>query len=263
MSDESKTPEEIAAEAAAAAALDAKKKKKLKFDPEQTEFINSLYGNAFAEGAKKAEEAVKAQLEEEKKAREDLAKQFEELKKTQKPVAPPKVEEPKVDPKLDEFKAQLEEMRGILGSIKTERDELKKRVDSADEMARKSKKKDKFLEAIKEAGVTFFDPLEAYELAEKTGYEWDKDADRPVVINRDTSRPKLNENGDPMTVVDFVKDFADKKKYLVKAPNQEGGTGGGGQRKVDESKPLTDKSFADMTEEEFEAYTQKALRAKR
>jgi hypothetical protein len=151
-------------------------------------------------------------------------------------------------------------VQGILTGIKSERDELKKKVESAELTARKSRKKDAFLNAMKEADVTFFDPLEAYELAEKSGYEWDKDTERPVVLNKETGRPKLNENGEPMSVIDFVKEFADKKKYLVKAPNQAGGTGSGEERKISDKKKENElPDFASMTQAEFDAYTQKIL----
>jgi hypothetical protein len=114
------------------------------------------------------------------------------------------------------------------------------------------------LDATRKAEVNFFDPLEAYDLAEKYGYEWDEQTDRPVVINKETNRPRLNGNGEPMSVADFVKDFAEKKKYLVKAPIQDGGTGAGEQRRT-ERQQTQQKSFADMTDEDFAAYTQKVM----
>lgn len=260
MADE-KTPEQIEAEekAAAEAAAAADKKKKTKFTPEQVEHINELYNKAFKDGATKAEEAVKAALEAEKAEREKLAKQLEDLQKAS--TKPKEETPPKSDPQLEQFKAQLEEMKGILGGIKSERDELKKRVETADEQSRKARKKDAFLNAMKEADVSFFDPVEAYELAEREGLDWDRDNDRPVVLNKETNRPKLNENGEPMNVIDFVKSFAEKKKYLVKAPNQDGGTGGSTQRKHERAEEKTSEmpDFSKMTNAEFEAYTQRIL----
>lgn len=257
------TPEEekAAAEAAAEKAKKeaeekelADKKKKAKFEPEQVDFVNKLVSDAFREGATKVEKDMQAKLDAEKAEREKLAKEIEDLKKTKEP--------PKEDknPQLDAFQAQLAEMQGILTGIKTERDELKKKVETAETAARKARKKDAFLNASKEADVSFFDPLEAYDLAEKSGYEWDKDADRPVVLNKETGRPKLNENGEPMSVIDFVKDFAERKKYLVKAPNQAGGTGSGEDRKVEKDKKKDDlPNFETMSAEEFEAFTQRVL----
>jgi translation initiation factor 4G len=258
--EEKKAAEEAAAKEAAekeaaekaAAEEAARNKDKVKFNAEQTKFINELYSKAFREGAEKIEQTMKAQLDEEKKQREALAKQIEELSKTK-----PK-EEPKTNPELDQFKAQLAEMQGILTGIKTERDELKKRVESAETERRKSQKKDLFLNATKDAKVTFFDPLEAYELAEKDGYEWDHEQDRPVVINKDTKRPKLNENGEAMSVIDFVKDFANRKKYLVQAP-QAGGSGSAENRNIEPPKDKQTKGFNEMTDEEFRAYTEKVM----
>jgi hypothetical protein len=250
--DEKAAAEKTAKEAADKAAAEDKKKK-AKFEPEQVEFVNKLVADAFKDGAEKVEKDLQAKLAAEKAEREKLAKEIEELKK---PKEPKKEDE---NPQLKAFQAQLAEVQGILTGIKTERDELKKKVETAETTARKARKKDAFLNALKEADVSFFDPLEAYELAEKSGYEWDKDAERPVVLNSDTGRPKLNGNGEPMSVVDFVKEFAERKKYLVKAPVQTGGTGSGpsvpGKDKKDEGLP----DFAKMTNEEFEAFTQKVL----
>lgn len=245
---------EAAEKEAAEKAAEAAKNKKVKFDAEQMKLVNDLYSQAFKEGAEKVESTLKAQLDEQKKQAEALAKRLEDLKN-----APPKKDEPKTNPELDQFKAQLAEMQGILTGIKTERDELKKRVETADIERRKSQKKDKFLEAAKEAKVQFFDSLEAYELAERDGYEWDKEQDRPVVINKDTQRPKLNENGEPMSVIDFVKDFANRKKYLVQAPTQDGGSGSGENRKTELPKDTPVKSFDEMSDEEFKALTEKVI----
>src|SRR4051812_18337327 len=204
MADTQKTAEEIAAEEAAAAKaaeeaakkVEDEKKKVKKFDTEQTAFINKLFAEAFKDGAAKVESEMAARLEEEKKEREKLAAQLADLQKTKDE----KKDEQKPNPELEAFKAQLSEMQGILTGIKTERDELKKQVATADDERRKSRKKDDFLNAMKEANVSFFDPLEAYELAEKSGYEWDKETGRPVVLNKETGRPKLNESGEAMSV---------------------------------------------------------------
>lgn len=256
MADE-KTAEELAAEKAAAevaAKAEEDAKKKIKFTAEQTKIINDLFNQGFKDGASKAEAALNAKLDEEKKAREALKAELDELKKK---AEKPKEEKP--DPQIEAFKAQVAEMQGILSGIKTERDELKKTVTDQTVAQRKSRKKDAFLSALNEAKVSFFDPLEAYSLAEGMGYEWDEQTDRPVVLNKETNRPKLNSSGEPMTVIDFVKDFAEKKKYLVKADNQDGGTGGGSERRVDKPKveELPDaKEIESMKPEEFEAFVQ-------
>jgi hypothetical protein len=254
---EEKTPEQIEEERLEAEKAEAAKaKKKTKFTPEQVEHVNELFNKAFKEGAAKSEELMAAKLAEEKAEREKLAKQLEDLQKATKPK-----EEPKTNPEIDQFKAQLAEIQSVLTGIRDERDKLKTRVETSEEAARRSRKKDQFLNALKEAEVNFFDPLEAYELAEKSGYEWDKDTDRPVVLNKETNRPKLNENGEPMSVVDFVKEFADKKKYLVKAPTA-GGTGSAAtqaERDAKTEEQLSVKAIEAMTPEQFEAFTQGIL----
>lgn len=250
--EEQKAADEKAAEEKAAAdkaAEDAKKKKK--FDKDQLDQVQTLIN----EGVAKAEAEAKKQLAEEKAKWE---KEVADLKA--KIPAEPKKEEPKTAPELEAFKAEIAEMKNILGGIKTERDELKKRVNDADEERRKSRKKDMFLGAVSEAKISLFDQLEAYDLAERDGYEWDKEADKPVVINKATGRPRLNENAEPMSVLDFVKDFTTRKKYLVKAGESDtGGTGSGGSEKAANHEKKAEKSFDTMSPEEFEAYTQSVM----
>lgn len=261
-----KTPEQIAAEEAAAeearkaaeeaerqAAAEAEKnKKKIKFDAEQTLFVNSLYNRAFAEGISKAEkeaqEKVQKQLDDQKAQYEATIAELK--KKAEKPT-----EDPKPNPELDSMKAQLSELRGILDGMKTERDQLKEQVTKGKEERKKARKKDQFLTAMKDAKVDFYDPLEAYELAEKEGLDYDDEAERVIIKNPATGTARVNvETGEPMSALDFMKDFATRKKYLVKSPTQDGGTGSGSERKHEKA---SEKDYSKMTPEEFEAERQR------
>lgn len=234
------------------------KKQKIKFDAAQTEFVNQLFETAFSKGASKAELEWQTKLNAQKAEFEaKLAEVQSKLPNPDDKGNPPPPNPPA--PEIESFKAQLSEMKTVLDGIKTERDQLRQRVETADEERRRSRKKDEFLRAMKDANVQFFDPLEAYELAEKEGYEWDPQQDRPIVRNRQTGVERLNENGEPMTPVDFLKEFATRKKYLVKSATQDGGTGSGENRKVEEP-PTKTKDWKSMSRDEFEAEREKIMR---
>lgn len=272
-----KTAEEIEQERLAEEARKAeeeKQKKKVKFDAEQTLFVNELYNRAHGQARQKADEEWQARLAAEKKALEDklaaeaaaraeLAKQVEDLKKLQPPVPEPpkapKLEEINIGdhPAFKALNAQFEEMRGIFTTVKAERDTFKAETQKAAEERARSRKKDLFLSAMKDAKVTFFDPLEAYDLAERDGLEYDAAKDRIFVKNPATGIAKLNENGEDMNGVDFVKDFATRKNYLVKA-EKAGGLGNSEAELTNKDKaPVKDWSKASA--EDFEKQRQEIL----
>jgi hypothetical protein len=71
--------------------------------------------------------------------------------------------------------------------------------------------------------------------------------------------PKLNGNGEPMNAVDFVKDFASRKKYLVKAATQDGGIGSTSSQELPKKEKTEEKDWSKVTPEEFEAERQRLL----
>jgi hypothetical protein len=271
-----KTAEEIEQERVAA---EEKNNGKIKFDAAQTLFVNELFNKAHGLGAGKAQAEYQAKLEAEraeyeKKLADQKAALEAQLAEALKAAKTPKTEEPEVkvpEVKIEEhpiFKqmlAQMDEFKGVLGTVKAERDTLKAEHDKAREERIKSRKKDQFLGALAKAKVSFFDPLEAYEIAEKEGLEYDADKDSVFVKNPATGVAKLNDNGEPMDAVDFVKDFATRKKYLVKAGDQEGGIGSTAAEQLAREKAAKDKEkdWTKATPEEFEAERQKILSQRR
>ncbi len=250
-------------------------KKKVKFDEDQTRFVNSLYNQAFGEGATKERTEWQKKLDDQKAAHEKLiaderaaweAKVAEAAKtgakKTPEPEVPPTVKatEIKIEdhPALKSLKAQFEEMNKIFTNVKQERDSLKAETEKAKVERRKSRKKDAFLSATTEAKISFFDVQEAYGLAEQEGLEYDDENDRVWVKNSATGAAKLNENGEPMTAVDYVKEFAARKKYLVKAADSTGGVGSTQAERLKEDPPSV-KDYSKLTIEEFEAERQRVL----
>jgi hypothetical protein len=261
-----KTPEEIEAEKLEAE-KNKNKPKKVTFDADQTEYVNTIYTRAFGEGAAKSQKEWEEKLAAEKAERERLAAEKADLEKKLQAAttAPPKTEDP---PKVTEIKlednpvfkqlqAQLDEFKGLFAGVKQERDELKAQTAKDRAERKKTRKKDQFLGALAKAKVDFFDPLEAYKLAEDDGLEYDDENDRVFVKNSATGQPKLNSDGEPMDAVDFVKDFAARKKYLVKAATQDGGLG---HTSTDPTKDKKEtKDYSKLTPEEFEAERQRIL----
>lgn len=265
-----KTADELAAEKAAADTAEAEKNKdKVKFDAAQTLFVNNLYNRAHGEAKEKAdkewaeklaaEKAELARIAAEEKAA--LLAQLDELKKVQTPKPDEKPPEAKIEdnPLFKQMQAQYQEIHGIFSAVKQERDALKANQDKTEKERIKSRKKDQFLGALGDAKVNFFDPLEAYELAEREGLEYDAARDSVFVKNPATGLPKLNGNGEPMNAVDFVKDFASRKKYLVKAATQEGGIGSTSSSELPAKSKTEDKDWTKASKEEFDAEVQRLL----
>jgi hypothetical protein len=253
------------------------KNKKVKFDAEQVVVVNGLYAEAWAKAAEVTEKTYKAQLEAEKAEKERLAaekatmeQQLAEARAAAEKAAGDK-DKKKDDPPMniedhpafkalrDQMQAQMEENKKVFDNVKEERDTLRKQNEAAKAERKKARKKDQFLGALKDANVTFFDPIEAYELAEKEGLEYDEDNDR-VIVKSGNGVVRLNENGEPMNAVDFVKDFATKKKYLVKNTDA-GGFGSRSSDKLldDKDKNEKKKDWGSVTPEEFEAERQRIM----
>lgn len=265
-----KTPEEIEQEAKEK--LEAEKKsKKVTFDEAQTKFVNELFERAWAESAARKEKELNEKLAAEKAERERLTAEKTDLEKklqeatAAKPKEEPKEEKPEVKledhPLFKQLQARLDEVNTIFTGVKQERDELKARDERNRIERRKVRKKDQFLAALNQAKIDFYDPLEAYELAAKDGLEYDEDNDRVFVKNSATGQPKLNSDGEPMTAVDFVKEFATRKKYLVKAQDA-GGLGSHSTEKLTNEQPPA-KDWSKATPEELEAERQRIMSLRR
>lgn len=246
---------------------DDKKPKKVQFNEEQTVAVNRLFNQAFGEGAAAAERKLQETLAAEKAAREAAEKKLADLEaakatqqgddkdqKDQTPQVPKEIAE-----QLKRMEAQQAELKALFDGVKAERDTLQANLQKANEERRKSRKKDKFIDAAKEAKVQFYDINEAYEIAEKDGLDYDPEKDRVLVKNLQTGAPRLNSEGEEMNAIDFVKEFSSKKKYLVIAPSQDGGTGSAEVRRHEESKAETVKSVEKMSPKEFEEYRQQIL----
>ena len=260
-----KTAEELAAEAAAEAAKE--KKTKITFDADQTAFVNSLYEKAFGQGAAKAQKEYEDKLAAEKAERERIAAEKAELeaklaaagsakKEDEQKPGEIKLEE---HPLFKQLQARFEEMVTVTQTIKQERDQLKDQTEKDRAERRKTRKKDQFLQALPKAEIDFYDPLEAYELAEKEGLEYDDVNDRVFLKNPATGVAKLNlETGQPMDAVDIVKDFATRKKYLVKAKSA-GGLGSAETEKLPSGERAPAKDWSKATKAEIEAERQRIL----
>lgn len=258
-----------AAEAKAAAADSASSK--IKFTPEQQEIVNELidrmFGKGFEKGKSLAQQELDARVAEVKAENEKLAKQLASFKTppADEAVAPTKATKAEKaaersaepSPEIQQLLARFDEMQSVASTLKQERDTLSKQLLEAKERSRKTLIKEAFITASKD--ISFFDPMEVYTLIEN---QIDVDeSDQVVITNPRTRQPRLNSNMEPMTLAEYLAEFATQKPYLVRASNRDGGTGAGGSRRVDSStsSPSSKTDINAMTNEEFEAYRNSIL----
>lgn len=239
---------------------DKDKDKKPRFTADQIAQINRIRDEALEAERKRLQSEWQQKLDAQKA---ELEQKFQQAIEQAKPKGDDKKDDkgdkpPKPDPEVEQLRASFEELKNMFNTVRSEKETLQQQMERQAEERRLARRKDQFLSALSSAKVDFYDPLEAYELAVKEGLDYDMSKDRAIVKSPTTGAPKLNEHGDEMSVIDFIKDFAARKKYLVKAPTQDGGTGSGEQRRVEETKEKKF-DFSKMTNDEFEKFRQEVM----
>jgi hypothetical protein len=207
-------------------------KTKVEFSPEQQTVLDGLINAAFA----KAFAAANKQFE---PVVQGLTTELQTLKsqipasKEQKTEEKPK--EKKTTAELTEdtaaLRAQLDEIRQVAESLKKQREEQEQRALELAKQNKAAQVKEAFIRASEK--VSFFDRMSEFDHMEKQ-LQLDESG-QVVVINPATKLPRLNMNAQPMTLEEFVADYAKQKPWTVKAPTTEvaGGTGSSEQRKLD------------------------------
>lgn len=248
---------------------------KMKFDEGQLAYMQTYAATEAAKAAKIVEDKAKADLAAAvEKAKADAKAEFEaELKKTVPPKKDDKAPETPVvgDDKQSAFQKQLEaqqaqinEAMNIVKGLRTERDELQTKLKSQAEQQKASSKQDAFFKAAGDSKLEFFNLTAAYKLAQDDGFEWDEEQNKPTIKNHDTGREKLNGNGEPMSPLDYVKDFAKRNDYLVKSKDQNGGFGNGSQRRTEQERATDDlPDFSTMDDAAFAKYEASVLNKRR
>lgn len=237
-------------------------KPKVEFSPEQQSVLDGLINAAFAKAFEKAK------VESDTKVK-TLEEQLAELKasKAAAPAAPeaPKVEAPKTVKEVDAktsaetaaLKAQLEEVKAIAEALKAQREEADKRAAEVSKRNHSAQIKEAFISASEK--VSFFDRMSEFKhMADALQLDENGNV---VVINPATKLPRLNTNVQPMTLEEFVADYAKQKPWTVKAPSSEvaGGSGAGENRKLETTQKATTPDIAKMSHDEILAEAEKVI----
>lgn len=263
-----------AAEAKAAPAAETSASSKIKFSAEQQDIVNELidrmFGKGFDKGKSIAQQEFESKLIAAQADNEKLTKQLATFTKAQpqpsadeaaaeksepeKKAKTTRTERAEPSPDLQQLMARFDEMQTVASTLKAERDTLASKLEEATQRSRRTLIKETFITASKD--INFFDPMEVFQLVEKQ-IDVD-DQDQVVIKNPRTGQPRLNSNMEPMSLSEYLAEFASQKPYLVRASGQAGGTGAGGSQRVEsQGTPKTD--FTTMSNDEFEAYRNSIL----
>lgn len=266
MAEESNAPtaEEIAATEAAAAlaateaaALLAADRERA-FEPfsekQQTkvnDLVNQTFGRAY----------TKAKAEAKQEADAALAALQAKLDAATAAAIKPAVEEKPAKAKKDDspeflaLQSQLSEFQTASKTLKDERDSLRAKLESQTTQTTETRIKEAFISAASK--IDFYDPMDVFALV-RSDIVIDQDTGKVIVRNAG-GQPKLNSDLEPMTLTEFLGEFAKQKAHLVKAKNLEGGTGAGQSRVEKPEKPKTAKDYSSMSQEDFAALTSKVM----
>lgn len=238
------------------------KKEKVTFTPEQQLKLNELIDRGYAKGATRAKEEVTAEFARLLAAQEtqiaELAKRLEAVMPAGKPAdrAADKLEKPieKPEPASHEepvqLVAQVKTLRTTLASVEKEKADLLAKVQSFDALERDMKLRAAFDAATPD--IAFIDPSEEFHLLrDRIGVD---EQGEFFIKNEKTGRPLLNAHAEPMSLGEFLTDYAQRKPHKVRAPDQMGGTGSGETRRVPGN---ASRDVSRMTPEEFRAFKEK------
>lgn len=247
---------------------DKKQPHKLSFTADQQEVVDTLIDRMFGKGYEKSKSEFEPKLTEAQKQIDTLAKQVEEFTKAAKSaetVDDKKTKDDKKKPSLadmeefKQFQAQMDELREAQKALQAERDAARKALGEQTEKQRISKVRDEFLDASRDLG--FIDPNEVFLLV-RDQIKLDEESGSVVIMNPKTGRPRMDATlENPLSLADYLTQFAQERKHLVRASDAGGGTGAGGSKKIDTSTKDKQVDFAKMTKEEFEAFKSQVKRS--
>lgn len=263
--------------AGAAASGDANQqsKSKVSFSDDQQQIVDRLvdkvFAKAFEKGKAQAAGELESKLAEANQTIEKLNKQLAVVKppdeEAQDRPAPPAKADKKAaaaqSPDIQQLLARFEELQSLATSLKSERDQAKEELTKHRDLTRKARIKEEFIDASK--GINFFDPMEVFSLVREV-IDIDGESENVVVKNPKTGQPRLNSNMEPMSLAEYLAEFAKTKPYMVKAPTADGGTGAGASRKIETRK--TDEAdaaakVASMSNEEFNTYINNLMQTRK
>jgi chromosome segregation ATPase len=206
-------------------------KTKVVFSDEQQAWLENWGNSMFAKGRTKAESEIKTQYEGQVGTLtaqvNDLKTQLDAATKAAS-EATTKAGKKEANEEVSQLKAQLDEMLGSLKDIKSERDTIRGERDahatelkSLRETQKVAQRRGEFAEAARD--LNFIDVDEVYTLIAPELSE--DESGETVVMNPATKRPRINREGEPMKLSEYLAQFAAKKPHLVRAAETTGGTG--------------------------------------
>jgi hypothetical protein len=241
-------------------------KTKVVFSDEQQAWLENWGNSMFAKGRTKAESEIKTQYEGQVGTLtaqvNDLKTQLDAATKAAS-EATTKAGKKEANEEVSQLKAQLDEMLGSLKDIKSERDTIRGERDahatelkSLRETQKVAQRRGEFAEAARD--LNFIDVDEVYTLIAPELSE--DESGETVVMNPATKRPRINREGEPMKLSEYLAQFAAKKPHLVRAAETTGGTGaaasrnGAGSNSNSQKSEKTSADITNMTPAEFEEY---------
>lgn len=212
-----------------------KPKPKVSFSEEQQEFIQKLIDKAQGSVYDKTTPVIESLKQQVTDLTAKLnAKPDPEPTPKPKPESKPEPKpEPKLGPKPDDafaaLNAQMQELRTLAETLKTEKQAAEKRAEDAKRANRETTIKEHFIRAAEK--IDFFDRMEVFDLIK--GQLELGDAGQVIVMNLAANAPRMNTNLEPMSLSEFLVEYAKEKPWKVRAKNPEGGTGSAESRRLD------------------------------
>ena len=238
-------------------------KEKLQFNADQVGWINKHSDEMYGKGISKA----KAEFEPKLTAAEAKVKELETELEKLRSGAPSgqaaddgkatggkgkaKSEEPSEDVKR--LSAKVEELTTNMATLLQQNKAAEDALNKERETNRRSRIKDEFMSAA--ATLNFFDANDVFKLVEgEIGFD---DKHGVIVKNEKTGEPRMTVGGGeyrPVTLAEFLSEFAQKKPAYVKAAASDGGSGSGGSQRLPMERQSDLPDFSKMSPAEVAAY---------
>ena len=237
-------------------------KQKLQFTTDQVGWINQHSDEMYGKGLSKA----KAEYEPKLTAAEAKVKELEAELEKARSGAPAgqaaddgkatgkgkaKSEEPSEDVK--KLSAKVEELTTNMATLLQQNKAAEDALNQERATNRRARIKDEFMSAA--ATMNFFDANDVFKLVEgEIGFD---DKHGVIVKNEKTGEPRMTVGGGeyrPVTLAEFLAEFAQRKPAYVKAQASEGGSGAGGSQRLPTEPQGGLPDFSKMSPAEVAAY---------
>jgi hypothetical protein len=216
---------------------DDNKDKKVTFDADQQTAINALLRQEREDSERRLKAQYDPQIAESKTKLDqltasvaDLTQKLTDATKQQAPDAKKTPEYTELETKFSQLTAKYGQLESAFQGMETRATGAENQLQSEKGARLQTTQKQNFLEAVSKVKVNFFDPTDVYgSIAKELKTD---DNGRTVVLDPATGEQRKNASFQPMSLEEYVSDFASKKKWLVQAAENAGGTGSGASDKM-------------------------------